>query len=101
MLRSMHGMLSATVVMAAFAAIAGAGGYAAVWLYRAGPGRAEAPDEAQAPGEPEAHHEPEGADGSQEPDVPEEAEGPVGPGGLDGMPGARLYVLGEPRLPGR
>jgi hypothetical protein len=98
MLRSMHGMLSATVVMAAFAAIAGMGGYAAVWLYRTGPGRAEAPDEPRAPHEPQAAQEREG------PDVPEEAEAPGGasePGGLAGLPGARLHVLGEPRLPGR
>jgi hypothetical protein len=97
MLRSMHGMLSATVVMAAFAAIAGAGGYAAVWIYRAGPGRGEAPDEPPAPDEPET------AEGREGPGVPEETEGPGGPGvpgGLDGMPGERLYALGEPRLPG-
>jgi hypothetical protein len=70
MLRFMHGMLSAMVVMAAFAAIAGAGGYAAVWLYRAGPGRAEAPDE---PDEPQA------VQGGERPGMPGEAEGPGEP----------------------
>src|SRR5579875_2812225 len=38
MLRSMHGMLSSAVVLAAFAVIAGAGGYTALWLYRASSG---------------------------------------------------------------
>ena len=101
MLRSMHGMLSAAVVMAAFAGIAGAGGYAAMWLYRTGPGRAEAPDEPRAPDEPHS------AQGREGPGVPEEAEGPGGPAGPEGpggvadLPDARLYVLGKPRRPGR
>lgn len=34
----MHGMLSSAVVLAAFAVIAGAGGYTALWLYRASSG---------------------------------------------------------------
>jgi hypothetical protein len=38
MLPTMHGMLSSAVVLAAFAVIAGAGGYVAVWLFRASPG---------------------------------------------------------------
>jgi hypothetical protein len=100
MLRSMHGMLSAAVVMAAFAAIAGTGGYTAVWLYRTGPGRAKAPDEPQAPDE-QTPDEPQEAQGRERPGVPEEGEGPRGPGGLVGLPGAQLYVLGEPRPPGR
>jgi hypothetical protein len=107
MLPSMHGMLSAMVVMAAFAAVAGTGGYTAVWLYRTGPGRAEAPGEPQAPDKPQASDEPQAAEGRGGPGVPEEAEGPGGPempggpAGAAGSPGARLHAPGEPHLPGR
>jgi hypothetical protein len=34
----MHGMLSSAIILAAFALVAGAGGYTALWLYRATPG---------------------------------------------------------------
>ena len=37
-LRSMHGMLSAAIILIVFALVAAVGGGSAVWLYRAAPG---------------------------------------------------------------
>lgn len=113
----MHGMLSAAVMLAAFAVIAVAGGASAVWLYRASSGtpcrsRPDRPEtrptgESEAwPAGPEAQPDrPDGrpgllADPAGTPDGPEphDAEESVP---ADHSAGARLYVLGENRRPRR
>ncbi len=129
MLRTMHGMLSSAVVLAAFAVIAGAGGYVAVWLYRASPGGPARSRPAREPGASGQAGQPAGADAGQ-PAVQADGTGWPGPAvtdgaGLDrvdeagpahdgdgagqtdgtgwpgGSPMARVYVLERPRTPSR
>jgi hypothetical protein len=92
----MHGMLSSAIILIAFALAAGAGGYTALWLYRAAPGipsrsrpgrdDADVREDRGAPGEPEET-------GAGELD--DEAE-PGEPDDPDNSPDARVYVLREP-----
>jgi hypothetical protein len=93
----MHGMLSSAIILIAFALAAGAGGYTALWLYRATPGTpsrsrpgrddADVREEGTgAPGEPEEAGAGE-LDGEAEPGEPDDP---------DNSPGARVYVLREP-----
>jgi hypothetical protein len=91
----MHGMLSSAIILIAFALIAGAGGYAALWLYRATPG---APSRSR-PGLDDADaledaglEEPQET-GAGELDEAANSGEPVDP---DDSPGARVYVLREP-----
>jgi hypothetical protein len=93
----MHGMLSSAIILIAFALAAGAGGYTALWLYRATPGipsrsrpgRDDADvreEDGGEPGEPEETAAGELADEAE----PGEPEDP------DNSPGARVYVLRQP-----
>jgi hypothetical protein len=119
----MHGMLSSVIILAAFALVAGVGGYIALWLYRAAPGAwpsrpglvggagdlEEVAAPGGEPGDPAGPDGPEATDMPEEEDTPEEPEdagadeaaAEFEPPGETGTAGARLYLLGEPRLPRR